>query len=187
MERSTKLATHDATPAVNGIALSSNIRIRPASLVDLPEIFNIYNHAVLHTTATFQEVPESNTFPLQWFRTHEKNKLPIFIASDQGVVGWASLSPYHPRSGYRFTAETSVYVREDRQGAGIGKALLRTLIEEASILGLHKLVALVDKDNLTSIKLHTSLGFTEAGVLHEVAYKFDKWLDLTILEKTISG
>jgi len=177
MDRSTGLAKKQA----------GSVPIRTATLMDLPEIYSIYNHAILHTTATFQEVPESQTYPLQWFRAHQRSKLPILVASDQGVVGWAALSPYNPKSGYRFTAETTVYVREDRQGQGIGRDLLRSLIAEASILGLHKLVALIEKENTASIKLHSSLGFTEAGVLHEVGFKFGRWLDVVHMEKTITG
>lgn len=177
MDRSTSLAKKQ----------TGSVPIRTATLMDLPEIYSIYNHAILNTTATFQEIPESQTYPLQWFRAHQRNKLPILVASDQGVVGWAALSPYNPKSGYRFTAETTVYVREDRQGQGIGRDLLRSLIAEASILGLHKLVALVEKENAASIKLHSSLGFTEAGVLHEVGFKFGRWLDVVHMEKTIIG
>jgi len=184
MDRSISLANADSTTTTTR---ESNIRVRPAALMDLPEIYSIYNYAVLNTTATFQDVPESQTYPLQWFRSHQKSKLPILIAFEQGVVGWASLSPYHPRSGYRFTAETAVYVREDRQGQGIGRALLRSLIDEASILGLHKLVALIEKENVASIKLHASVGFVEAGTMHEVGFKFGRWLDVVIMERTITG
>jgi L-amino acid N-acyltransferase YncA len=189
MDRSISLAQNSSGAEITPGAkrLETSIMVRPAALMDLPEIYSIYNHAVLNTTATFQETPESQTYPLQWFRSHQKSKLPILVASEQGVVGWASLSPYHPRSGYRYTAETSIYVREDRQGEGIGRALLRGLINEASILGIHKLVALIEIENVASIKLHKFHGFTEAGVLHEVGYKFGRWLDVMIMEKSITG
>src|ERR1051325_3905746 len=99
---------------------------RPALRTDLSAILEIYNDAVLTTTATYDYEPRPLQHRIQWFEDHEKANLPMFVAEDDGgkVVGWSSLSKYHDRPGYRFTVENSIYVAANARGKGVGKLLL---------------------------------------------------------------
>ncbi|HLV80241.1 MAG TPA: GNAT family N-acetyltransferase, partial [Chthonomonadaceae bacterium] len=154
------------------------MRIHPATQDDLPGILAIYNDAVLHTTATADYEPHTLEKRARWFDDHARTQYPIFVAeeSDGRVVGWSSLSAYHGRVGYRFTAENSVYVAADRRGQGIGKRLLPPLIEAAQHMGLHAIIASIDSSNEASLRLHAAFGFEPAGRLREVIFKFDRWL-----------
>ena len=92
------------------------ITVRLAAEEDLPGILEIYNDAVLTTTATYDYEPRSLEHRRQWFLERQRDDYPIFVATDGGqrVVGWSALNPYHARFGYRFTAENSVYVAAAR-------------------------------------------------------------------------
>jgi L-amino acid N-acyltransferase YncA len=78
--------------------------------------------------------------------------------------------------------EHSVYVRPSHQGRGIGRALLVAVIEAARADGVHALIGGLSADNEVSLALHRSLGFVEVGRLPEVGRKFDRWLDLVLLQ-----
>src|SRR5438552_15808038 len=144
--------------------------VRPATHADLPAILAIYNDAILNTTATADYEPHTLETRTQWFEQRVNNGYPVFVAveEDGSVVGWSSLSPYHTRIGYRFTAEVSVYVQADRRGQGVGKQLLPPLIEAARTQGLHALIASIDADNEPSIRLHAGFGFERRGHLPQV-------------------
>jgi phosphinothricin acetyltransferase len=160
------------------------MNIRPALPDDLPAILHIYNDAILNTTATAEYYPHTLDMRREWYDSHQRDNLPIFVAeNDQGrVIGWSSLSRFHSRYGYRFTAEDSVYVAADSRGMGAGKALLPPLIDSARTLGLHVILASIDSDNEASIRLHQRYGFEIVGRLNEVIYKFDRWLSTVLME-----
>lgn len=160
--------------------------VRPATPGDAAAISAIYNHAVLHSTATFQEQPETVADRRAWLQAHGPAH-PVLVAETAAgeVVGWASLSPFHPRSAFRHTVETSVYIDEHYQRRGLGRRLTEALLERARDLGHHRVLATISGDQPASIALHESLGFVPAGRLHEVGRKFGKWLDLVILEKRL--
>ena len=109
------------------------IRIRPALRSDCPEILEIYNEAVLNTTASYDYEPRTLEHRQHWFDDHHQAGLPIFVAVNDSarIVGWSALNRYHDRKGYRFTSENSVYIAPDYRGQGIGKQLLAPLIESA--------------------------------------------------------
>src|ERR1017187_5469353 len=111
--------------------------LRPATASDLAAINDIYNHYVLHSTCTYQEVPEPIKGRRQWFSQH-RDRHPVIIAEADGrVVGWGSLSPYHARSAFRHTVENSIYVHPQQHRRGIGARLLQDLIVRARTLGHH--------------------------------------------------
>jgi phosphinothricin acetyltransferase len=163
--------------------------IRPATRDDLPGILAIYNDAVLNTTATADYEPHTLEQRTRWFDDHARTNHPIFVAEDRDgrVVGWSSLSAYHGRVGYRFSAENSVYVAADQRGRGIGKQLLLPLIEAGQQLGLHVLIASIDASNEASIRLHASCGFEHAGLLREVIFKFGRWLDVIYMQRLLES
>ena len=160
------------------------INVRRATEEDLPGILEIYNDAVVTTTATYDYEPRSLEHRRQWFVERERDDYAVFVAVDeeQRVVGWSALNPYHARMGYRFTAENSVYVAASRRGQGIGRKLLGPLVAAAEKRGLRAIIAAIDADNEASIRLHASFGFEKVGYFRQVGYKFDRWLDVIYME-----
>jgi phosphinothricin acetyltransferase len=159
--------------------------IRDATGDDLPAIDDIYHHFVRTSTCTFQLEPGTPEERAAWLAAHGSAH-PATVAVDGGeVVGWGSLSRYHARAAYRFTVESSVYVRADRHGRGIGRALLVDLIERAVRAGHHAILASITAEQEPSIGLHRSLGFVEVGRFREIGYKFGRWLDVVYLQRTL--
>jgi phosphinothricin acetyltransferase len=164
-----------------------SVNIRWAERQDVPGILEIYNEAVLNTTATADYEPQTLDKRLEWFDIRESGGYPILVAEERGrIVGWSSLSPYHSRPGYRFSAEISVYVAADWRGQGIGKLLLPPLLEAGIARGLHAIVASIDSENEASIRLHAAHGFDMKCRLNQLIYKFDRWLDVVYMEKILS-
>jgi L-amino acid N-acyltransferase YncA len=159
-----------------------NLEIRPAVTADLAAINEIYNHYVGSSTATYQTRPMSLQERAAWFARHDGLQ-PVLVAERNGtIVGWASLGEFHKREAYRNTVESSVYVRHDQRRLGIGKALLADLIHQARIIGHHTIVALIDSEQSASVVLHEHAGFARVGRLHQVGYKFGRWLDVIYMQ-----
>ena len=160
------------------------MKIRCATHADLPGILEIYNEAVLNTTATYDYEPRTLEHRSAWFEDHVKSNYPVFVAvNDSGsVVGWSALNRYHDQVGYRFTTENSVYVAANQRGRGIGKLLLAPLIDGARERGLHAILAAIDASNEVSIRLHASFGFERIAYFKQVGFKFGRWLDVVYME-----
>lgn len=159
------------------------LSITPATLADLPAITEIYNEAILKTTATFDTEPKTLEEQNIWFAEHG-SKYPILLAGENGaVVGWASLSKWSDRCAYSDTAEISLYVREDHQGKGIGRKLLEAIVEEGRKAGLHTIIARIAEASEASIHLHKSVGFEHIGTMREVGRKFGRLLDVYLMQK----
>ena len=163
------------------------MNIRPATHSDLSGILEIYNEAVLNTTATYDYEPRTLEHRSAWLEDHIRTNYPVFVAAeDTGrVVGWSALNRYHDRMGYRFTTENSIYVAADCRGKGIGKLLMRPLIESAGNGGLHAILAGIDASNEPSIRLHASFGFEKVAHFKQVGFKFGRWLDVIYMEKLL--
>ncbi len=163
------------------------MNVRPATPADLPGILEIYNEAVLNTTATYDYEPRTLEHRTQWFEERRRDEFPVFVAVDDRarVVGWSALNPFHARFGYRFTAENSVYVAADQRGRGLGKLLLPPLIDGAKARGLHAIIAVIDADNEASIRLHSAFGFEKVGHFKQTGFKFGRWLDVVYLERLV--
>ena len=112
------------------------MKVRPATHADLPAILEIYNDAVLHTTASYDYEPRTLEHRVAWFEEHQKNNYAVFVAEDPAgrVVGWSALNPYHARIGYQFTTENSVYVAADQRGKGFGKIGMKKRFVDRSYL-----------------------------------------------------
>ncbi len=159
--------------------------IRPATPADLPEIQAIYAHHVLHGTGSLEEVPPSVEEIAARFADDSARGWCWLVATDAtGVLGYAFYVQHRNRPAYRFTAEDSVYVREDVRGQGVGKALVGRLIEHATERGFRQMVAVIGgAENVGSIGVHASLGFTHAGVLRAAGLKFGRWLDVVVMQR----
>lgn len=163
------------------------IQVRRATRDDLPAILDIYNEAVLNTTASYDYEPRTLEHRTMWFEDHERNDYAMFVAVEAGgrVVGWSALNRYHDRVGYRFTTENSVYVAADQRGKGVGKLLLAPLIEAARARGLHAIIAAIDAANEPSLRLHAAFGFEKVGHFKQTGFKFGRWLDVVYLERIV--
>lgn len=162
------------------------VSIRPAREEDAPAIAEIYNHAVRTSTATFDTEEKSVEDRLRWLAEHGE-RYPVIVAVHQEkVIGWGSLSRYAERPGWRFTAENAVYVDPEFSGRGVGKIILEELIDLARKLGYHTIIAQIAGGNEASIRLHEKYGFKHAGTLKEAGNKFDRWIDVVLMEKVMS-
>jgi len=161
--------------------------IRPTRPQDLPEIQAIYAHHVLHGTGTFEETPPSIEDMTARYEAAAARAWQWLVATDEtGVVGFATLAQIRDRSAYRYTAEDSIYVRDDVRGQGVGKALVAALIAEAERLGFRQIVAVIgDSENVGSIGVHASLGFQRVGLLRAVGLKFGRWLDTVYMQRAL--
>ena len=156
-----------------------------ATAADLATINDIYNYYVLNSTCTFQTEPETAEDRGRWLAAHDSLH-PVIVAEIQSqVVAWASLSRYHSRSAYRHTVEDSIYVRDDMRSHGIGTALLKDLVERAKMLGHHSMIATISADQTGSIALHERFGFLKAGHVREAGRKFDRWLDIVLMQRML--
>ena len=160
--------------------------MREATEADLEGLAAIYNEVIASSTAVFSYLPVSVDERRRWWQARTARGYPVLIVRDaQGVAAFGSFGDFRAWPGYRFTVEHTLHVRADARGRGIGTQLLRALIARAGALGKHVMVAGVDADNAASIRLHERLGFTRAGRLCAVGYKFDRWLDLVFLQRAL--
>ncbi len=159
------------------------LTIRQAKLKDLDAITDIYNEAILKTSASFDTQPKTSEEQRIWFADHG-SKYPIIVAEEGGiVVGWASLSKWSDRCAYSDTAEISLYVSEKHQGKGVGRRLLSTIMLQGQKAGLHTIISRIADGSEASIHLHRSVGFEHVGILREVGRKFGKLLDVHLMQK----
>jgi phosphinothricin acetyltransferase len=161
--------------------------LREATPADVAAINAIYNHYVRVSTCTYDLEPRSEDDAVRWLEAHQDPRYPATVATQASgdgreVIGWASLSPFRPRPAYRFTVEDTVYVRHGHHARGVGRALLADLIARARTLGHHSIVAAISADQDRSVRLHEAAGFTRVALIPEVGYKFDRWLDLAMLQ-----
>jgi L-amino acid N-acyltransferase len=164
------------------------MRIREATEQDLTAMSAIYNDVVKTSTAIYREEPMAPGEYEQWWRTRVAQGYPVLVAvSDEGVVGFATFGDFRAWPGYRFTVEHSVHVRADRRGGGVGSQLVRELVDRATQLGKHVMIAGVDADNAASIRFHERLGFESAAHLRQVGFKFGRWLDLVLMQRILGS
>ena len=157
--------------------------IRPAGPQDLPAIAGIYNWAVNQTYATIDSEPLDKEEIASWYEDHVRRN-PLCVAEEDGdVLGWARLLPWRQR-GFDIV-EDLVYVDPVHHGRGVGRSLLESLLGTAKELGYRTVVASVATDNKAGLSLHKRLGFEEVGTIRDAAYKFDRWMDITLVQRRL--
>jgi len=161
--------------------------IRPVEAADIPEIQAIYAHHVLNGSGTFEEVPPSVEEIRERFADITGRGWSALAAVDEtGMLGYAYFSQLRDRSAYRYTAEDSIYVRDDVRGQGVGKALVARVLHEAEAAGFRQMIAVIgDSENIGSIGVHASLGFKQVGVLRASGLKFGRWVDTVYMQRAL--
>jgi len=166
--------------------MTSTISIRKATEADVPSILELVNYEILNTTVLYEYEPRSLEEQLQWFHQKMQDGWPIIVAEhENAVVGFGTFGKFRERVAYRFSVEHSVYVAHQHHGKGIGRALLTELVVSATNGGYHTMIAGIDSSNAGSVEFHRKLGFTEIGTFSEVGYKFDRWLDVTFMQRKL--
>lgn len=165
-----------------------SIELRDALDTDLLAIRDIYNDAVLNTTAIWNEQPADLANRQAWFEARRALGYPILVAVDAAgvVLGYASYGDWRPFEGFRYSVEHSVYIHPGQRGKGLGALLMAALIERARSGRKHVMVAAIESGNQASIALHQRLGFTITGQMPQVGIKFGRWLDLTFMQLTLN-
>jgi phosphinothricin acetyltransferase len=163
------------------------IAVRDCAEADLVAVQAIYAHHVLHGLASFEIEPPSQEEIARRWRAVRDGGFPYLVAErGREIVGYAYAGPYRTRPGYRYTAENSVYVRADCAGQGIGGLLLAELIVRCEAAGLRQLIAVIgDSANAASIQLHRRAGFETVGTFGSVGYKFDRWVDTVLMQRSL--
>jgi L-amino acid N-acyltransferase len=158
--------------------------IRPATREDMPAVVGIYNWAINQTFATIDSEPLSAEEAEEWWNAHARQRTVTLVADEEGdVIGWARLVPWRQR-GFE-VVEDLVYVDPLYQRRGIGRELLGRLMEAARQSGCRTIVASVAADNRSGLRLHLSLGFEVVGTVRHAAHKFSRWMDITLVQRSL--
>jgi L-amino acid N-acyltransferase YncA len=156
--------------------------IRPATHADATAIAQIYNHEIQHGVATFDTEVKTTANREEWLEQHS-DKYPVVVAIDSGmVIGFASMTRWSERAAYDDTAEISIYIHPSFQSKGIGRQLMKTIIEAGKKGGLHCVLSRITEGNDASIHLHKVFGFETIGIMKQVGKKFGRLLDVTMMQ-----
>lgn len=161
--------------------------LRDATPADLAAITAIYAHHVAHGSGTFEEgAPDAAEMARRMARVQTDGCAWLVTENDGQLTGFGYYMQYRDRSAYRFTAEDSIYVRDDVRGQGVGKALVAALLDHAAHRGFRQMIAVIgDSENVGSIGLHLSLGFRQIGVMRAVGMKFGRWVDVVTMQRPL--
>ncbi len=156
--------------------------LRQATPEDISAITSIYNHAILHSTATFDIHAKTDADMAIWLANHNEKYCVIVAEIDNEVIGWASLTRYSDRTAYDRTAEFSIYLHPDFKGKKLSKPLMDACLQQGKQFGVKAVLARITEGNEISIKLHEYFGFFMVGTLKQVGVKFDRILDVHIMQ-----
>ena len=162
--------------------------IRAAAEEDLQAILDIYNEAIIHSTAVYDYKPHTLQDRKQWFADKQAAGDPVLVYESEGmVVGFAAFGQFRAWPAYKYCVEHSIYVGEAGKRKGVGSALLQELIGIATEREYATMVAGIDETNLGSIRLHEKYGFRHAGTIEKAGYKFGRWLNLAFYQLMLPG
>jgi len=165
--------------------------LRLAQPKDLDQITAIYNWAVINTVSTFDLKERTHSEAEKWYTLHQEKRYPLFVIENSTlegkILGWGSISPFHSRPAYNPTGEFSIYISPEEFGKGYGSLLLDKLCETAKEQKFHSLMGLISSENEGSLKLSFKYGFENVGHYKEVGYKFERWLDIIVVQKVFSS
>jgi len=175
------------TDGPNRSSETSAVTIRACEEADVVAITAIYHHHVLHGAASFEIEPPDAAEIARRRRAVLDGGYPYFVAEEGGrVVGYAYASAHRPRPAYRHTVENSVYIRPGCERRGIGRVLLKALLEACEERGFRQVVAVIgDSGHEASIGLHRALGFCMVGTLQSAGFKFGRWIDIVLMQRSL--
>ncbi|MBB6485327.1 GNAT family N-acetyltransferase [Rhizobium lusitanum] len=164
-----------------------SVRLRNATLDDLPHITAIYRDSVLNGTASYEITPPGEEEMAGRFRAIQEKAYPYIVAEDADgtFLGYAYASAFRTRPAYRWMVEDSIYLAPEARGRGIGRLLLNALIDSCQTLGFRQMVAVIGGAHPASVAVHRAAGFTEAGLLKGTGYKHGRWLDTMLMQKAL--
>ena len=163
-------------------------QVRDTELTDLPAILELHNAAIAAGTAIWDTEPVDLAERERWLAERRAAGTPVLTATVAGrFAGYAGYRQWWPKAGYRHTMENSVYVAAGHRRSGVASALLAELLARARASGVHAMGAAIESGNVASIALHRNFGFQVVGELPEVGRKFDRWLDLTLMQLTFEA
>ena len=165
----------------------TEIIVRPSRDDDIAAIAEIYAYEVLQGTASFDEEPPSEEKMLEKRANILECGFPYMVAEVDGeVVAYSYVSPYRQRTAYSNTVENAIYVDPKKRISGIGYKLLGAVLKECEKSDIKQIIAVIgDSDNMGSINLHKKLGFRKVGTLRDVGFKFGRWLDSVLMQKSL--
>ncbi|SHH95006.1 GNAT family N-acetyltransferase [Ferrimonas marina] len=160
--------------------------IRPYHPDDLPQLLQIYNHAIEFHTATFEETPLSEC-EFGERLAGIASQFPLLVIEHDGqVAGYAYGNHYKTRSAYRFCAETTIYLAPEQQGKGLALPLYQALLQALQSRGITQVLAVITSPNPTSEALHRKLGYEPVGLMRSVGFKFENWHDVAIWQRALT-
>ncbi|MBT8142278.1 MAG: N-acetyltransferase [Gammaproteobacteria bacterium] len=154
--------------------------LRELHTQDISDVTDIYNHYIENTTHTFAEQKVTPDYLLQQIEASRQKNLPWLVCENAGqIIGYAYAGPWKPRSAYRHTVESSIYLSPEHQGHGVGSELYSELIQRLrEQTDSHLILAGITLPNEASVRLHQRLGFEKTAHFKEIGYKFGQWLDV---------
>ena len=161
------------------------VTVRSADPADLPRIAAIYDDQVRTAISTFDLEPPPRTYWEARLGSTARGDHVLVATADDEVVGYAYSSTYRPRPAYDRTREVSVYLDASARGRGVGRALYDELLGRLRTDGVHQVLAVIALPNDASEALHRACGFSRLGVLPEVGWKFDRWVDTALWGLTL--
>lgn len=178
----------------NFVYQRTKLKMKPDNMIKSCEerhllaIMDIFNEAIVHSTALYDYKPRSLEMVQSWFFQKKAKRYPVIgIFDDQDILmGFATFGSFRERPAYKYTVEHSVYVRSDARGKGLGTVLLKEIVARAEQQDYHTIIGGIDASNLVSIKLHEKEGFVFCGLIKECGFKFGKWLDLAFYQKILN-
>ena len=163
----------------------STIVLRPATAGDAEAICRVYNQGIEDRIATLETELRTPEERRQWLAARGPRH-PVYVAeAEEIIVGWSSLNVYNPRPAYQYVADFSIYIERGWREKGVGRRLLEHLIEQARALGYHKMMLSAFPFNASGVALYERMGFTRAGVFHEMGQLDGRWVDTLIMEKLL--
>lgn len=165
---------------------SPALLIRTATPDDVSAITAIYAEHVLHGTASFDTVPRSHAATREKLDACLERQWPFLVAEKSGeILGYAYVTQFRDRPAYANTCENSIYVKAQRRGEGVGHALLQALVQRATARGFRQMIAVIGGGEPASIAVHGKAGFSHAGRMTSVGWKFGRWLDTVYMQRPL--
>ncbi len=163
-----------------------DISVRASTETDVPAMLAIYAHHIRRGLGEVDVEPLHDEDIKRRRKNMLKRRLPHLVAERTGeVVGYAYAVPFRKRPAYRYAVKHSIYVHPDHLHSGVGRVLLPALIEACTAAGFRQMIAYVDGENLPSQKLHEAFGFRRAGLLEGVGYKYGRWTDSLMMQRSL--